>query len=421
MALLHCMNELKNALQIQQLTAVHLNHNIRGEEAKRDEVFVQEQCEKWNIPLMKGTLEWEESDAHPSEEQLRNRRYVFFEQCLQQDEAQWLLTAHTASDQAETMLWNAIRGTGLSGLGGIPAIRGKVIRPMLQVTRREVEAYCEQHEIAFVTDSTNQSSIYTRNRIRQEVVPVLEQLNGQALQHLTALSERAEEADDYLFSVAKDYCSNWNGVLSADTLQLKNAPGILQHYVIRALLAPFHLKMDSDVFHRCLQALNRQGRCQIQGDYYFVSTAQRCYVEGPPVLPASSIVAVRPDEPVCWANRQVTLKKQNSPFLHKDNSVSLCYSLIDYDKVTGSLYLRRRLPGDTFTSARRKCTKPVKKWLNEAGFPRSLREQLVLLCDEEGIVWLEGEGVCSRCAVNQSTCNPLFVDIQIGGKSDDER
>ena len=189
MALLWAMYLLKDKLQI-SLSAAHFNHHLRGGESDRDEAFVTDFCAGYGIPLYKG-----EGDVQPGEKGLeaaaREARYAFLESLPGK-----VATAHTADDNAETLLMHLIRGTGLKGLGGISPVLGNRIRPMLTVTREEVLAFLESYHISHVEDSSNQEDAFLRNRLRHHVMPLLKQENPRISESLTemAMGLREDEA-----------------------------------------------------------------------------------------------------------------------------------------------------------------------------------------------------------------------------------
>ena len=189
MALLWAMYLLKDKLQI-SLSAAHFNHHLRGEVSDRDEAFVTAFCEGYGIPLYKG-----EGSVTAGEKGLeaaaREARYAFLESLPGK-----VATAHTADDNAETLLMHLIRGTGLKGLGGISPVLGNRIRPMLTVTREEVLLFLESYHISYVEDSSNKEDAFLRNRLRHHVMPLLKKENPRLSESLTqmALGLREDEA-----------------------------------------------------------------------------------------------------------------------------------------------------------------------------------------------------------------------------------
>ena len=175
-ALLHAMHSLEQELGI-SVIACHVNHNLRGEESMRDEQFVRDFCNNRKIPVTFHSIDIK-ADKHESvEERARKMRYECFEKMCSGFASAKLATAHTASDNAETVFLNILRGTGTKGLCGIPPIRGNIIRPLIRCTRDDIESYCKENGLEYVTDSSNLSDYYTRNKLRHRLIPLLQEFN----------------------------------------------------------------------------------------------------------------------------------------------------------------------------------------------------------------------------------------------------
>ncbi|HIS67540.1 MAG TPA: tRNA lysidine(34) synthetase TilS, partial [Candidatus Scatomorpha merdipullorum] len=173
--LLHKCCELRAAKGL-SVCAAHYNHCLRGEESERDERFVRALCEELGVELKAGrgdVAAYARENKLGIEEAARKLRYEFLERAADELGCEMILTAHNADDNAETMLMALARGAGPRGLAGIPPVRGRVARPMLDVTRAEIERYLAENGFEYVEDSTNASTDYTRNRIRKLVMPVL--------------------------------------------------------------------------------------------------------------------------------------------------------------------------------------------------------------------------------------------------------
>ena len=180
--------------------AAHLNHGLR-DAAGRDEEFVRGWCGRQGVPLSVGRADAAAFAAREGlsiEEAGRVLRYAFLEETARQEGLALVATGHHAGDNAETVLMNLIRGCGLKGLTGIPERRGNIVRPMLAVTRREVEAYLGEHSVPHVEDETNADPAYTRNRVRHQLLPLLEELNPRAAEHIAAAAARLREDEGLL-------------------------------------------------------------------------------------------------------------------------------------------------------------------------------------------------------------------------------
>ena len=198
--LLLLLNGLAAELGI-RVFAFHMNHGIRGAEADRDERFVMELCERLNIPLNVAHEKVEtyaEKHGLSGEEAGRILRYRHLEETAERYHCAKIAVAHHEDDDAETVLLNLFRGSGLAGLSGIRPVRGKIIRPLLCVSRKEIEEYLKEQGFSWCEDSTNRENDYTRNKIRNELLPwVKENINSRAAEHILAVSELAAQADVY--------------------------------------------------------------------------------------------------------------------------------------------------------------------------------------------------------------------------------
>lgn len=208
MALLWCMYLLRDKLDI-CLQVAHFNHCLRGEESDRDEAFVRRFCDRFDIPLVVGTARVEPGPKG-LEAAARDARYAFFDTIPGK-----IATAHTADDNAETVLMHLVRGTGLKGLGGIAPVRGRIIRPMLGVTRRQVLAFLNEYCISFVEDSSNGTDAFLRNRLRHHVMPLLQQENPRLSENLSAMAQRLRE-DEQALAVQADLSGGLNIDLLTD-------------------------------------------------------------------------------------------------------------------------------------------------------------------------------------------------------------
>lgn len=223
-ALLHVLYSMSEEIGI-TVYACHINHNLRGEESLRDENFVLDFCRSIGVvPTVfsidvKGSVEKHES----IEERARKMRYACFEKMCREKNAK-LATAHTASDNAETVFINILRGTGTKGLGGIPPVRGKIIRPLLRCTREDIERYCSENNLRYVTDSTNLSDDYTRNKLRHHLIPMLKEINPSVIEAVSRMTSAVYDDNAYLEQTAltaKEECRKENGYSCLSLCQLE--------------------------------------------------------------------------------------------------------------------------------------------------------------------------------------------------------
>ena len=224
--------------------AAHFNHQLRGENANRDEAFVRGVCAAWGIPFVSGTGDTRllvEQTGMTVEEAARRLRYGFLEQTARTYRCDAILTAHHADDNAETMLLNLVRGTGSAGLAGIPLARGNVCRPFLQITRAELAEYAAAHDIPHVEDETNSDpDAAARNLLRQSVLPVLRQLNPLFAENMARTSSILQKENEALESQARDLADQAKVLPEGVTLPcllLTEAPEAVAERAVLRLMA----------------------------------------------------------------------------------------------------------------------------------------------------------------------------------------
>ena len=237
MCLLHCLHT-----QGVRVAAAHFNHQLRAAEADGDEAFVRRWCESRDIAFYAGRCDVAALAAENGwtvEEAGRRARYEFLERTAEEIGADRIATAHHAQDNAETILFHLVRGTGPDGLGAIAPVRGKLIRPMLTVTREQIGRYAGENDVPYRTDSTNADTAYTRNYLRCEVLPLLEQVNAAASLHMsnTALRQREESAylDELAAGLLREKKQTPDGI-ALPCQAVREAPAVLRARMLRLLL-----------------------------------------------------------------------------------------------------------------------------------------------------------------------------------------
>ena len=209
MCLLHILNTLRNTYFI-DIVAAHLNHGLRGKDADEDEEYVKKFCENNNIEFYSKRVNIDElSNAWgiSSEMAGREARYSFFQELFSKLDANKIAIAHNANDQCETILMRIIRGTGLEGLEGIKPVRdGRYIRPLIKITRDEIEDYCDKNNINPRIDKTNLENIYSRNKVRLELIPYIkENFNSHIIEVVNRLGENIKVDNDFMEKKSKEF------------------------------------------------------------------------------------------------------------------------------------------------------------------------------------------------------------------------
>lgn len=395
------------------LTAAHLHHGLRGEEADRDEQFVRQLCAAWEVPLTVGHCDVQAERRRTGEgveECARRLRYAFL-----QDVSEGLIaTAHTRNDAAETLLLHLVRGSGLPGLCGIAPKRGRLIRPLLDCARAQVESFLQQEGISYVTDSSNADQYFSRNRVRIQILPVLEQLNPAFLEAVgrTLVQNRRDEA--FLSQTAAQALERLRKEDGFDASALAALPEAIQSRVLRAACQEkTGQTLDFEKTERLAGLLERGGRTGLSGGMEGVVYAGRLFFRPTAALAqaaAFSIPAVLGENRVPGRCVRLCLRPVPEGKIHN----LFAYALIDYDKIRGELTLRSRLSGDRLSLRQRGCTKTLKKLFQEAHIPPERRQSLLILADEEGVVWVEGFGPHARVALTDCSQRALAIEILEG-------
>ena len=379
------------------VAAAHFNHGLRGPEADRDEAFVRDFCAARDIPFAaeKGDVRaFAARERLGLEEAGRRLRYAFLQRTADTLGAAVIATAHTADDNAETLLLHLARGAGLRGLGGIPPCRGRLVRPMLAVTRWEIEAYLRENRIPHVEDATNREDDHARNRVRHRAVPALETVNPAfaSAAGQTAWLLRQDEA--FLEGLARDFLGANADETSIDVKALLAQPWPIASRAVR-LMAGRELSLTH--VQAVLRAARGGGAADVPGLRVAAGGGRLTFgAEDAPRLRSRRLTVPGRTE-VPEAGLAVIAAK----FTHCTEDVHKSYNIFSFqcENIYGSITITGRRPGDRFRPAGRNCTKTLKQLFLEAGIPAWRRNAVPVLRDERGILGVLGLGADERvCA-----------------------
>ena len=402
------------------LVVCHIHHGLRGAEADRDECFVRALAEQLGLPCAVSRIDAAALALreHISvEEAGRMARYAFFAQTA--GEGGRIATAHTLDDSIETVLMNLVRGTGLRGLCGIPRIRGNIVRPLLDCTRAEVEDYLGALGQPYCTDSTNLTDDYTRNRIRHDILPRLCELNpnfpGAMARMLPRLAAQQALTDCLAAQSAQQLHAACGG-LSRQGLSALPEP-VCDRLLLR-LLEQNRLPISAAAVERMTETLRTGGKLDLAArSWFFVSQGDLAAViyapPGgiPPVpvpLPQEETPVILPFSP--QKSMKLTLCNKIVANTSEKFNISLLKYAIDCDRIKGYSFMRTRRPGDTFIVGKKQLSLG-EAWA-AAGIPALLRPALMVLADEQGVLWAEGIGSSSRAAVTENTKQYVIIECQ---------
>lgn len=402
------------------LVVCHIHHGLRGAEADRDECFVRALAEQLGLPCAVSRIDAAAlalRDHISVEEAGRMARYAFFTQTA--GEGGRIATAHTLDDSIETVLMNLVRGTGLRGLCGIPRIRGNIVRPLLDCTRAEVEDYLGALGQPYCTDSTNLTDDYTRNRIRHDILPRLCELNPNFTGAMARMLPRlaAQQAlTDCLAAQSVQQLHAACGGLSRQGLSALPEP-VCDRLLLR-LLEQNRLPVSAAAVARMTETLRTGGKLDLaarswffvaQGDLAAVIYAPPGGIPPVPVpLPQEETPVILPFSP--QKSLKLTLCNKIVANPSEKFNISLLKYAIDCDKIKRYSFMRTRRPGDTFIVGKKQLSLG-EAWA-AAGIPALLRPALMVLADEQGVLWAEGIGSSSRAAVTENTKQYVIIECQ---------
>ena len=421
-----------------ELKAVHVHHGLRGGEADRDGAYAGELCGRLGIPfamVCRDVARYGKEHGLSTEEAGRILRY----EALQAEADAWgaakIALAHHRDDNAETILHHLLRGSGLRGLGGMRPVQGNRIRPLLCVGREEVEAYLKDRQLDWCEDSTNASCAYTRNRIRNQVMPLLkENVNERAVENILQAGEIVAEADAYLEGVARRIWEE-EGRVIYDTGGGLNPPGCggempdVTMGIPDQACIPLPVIKDREpiiriYLYRHMLNLLGGGKKDVTSHHYRLldrllegGTGGRCDLPG-------GLLAVRGYEDF-WIMKKAavgkmgrntqknlyfeTFSRQNQGEIPKNQYTKW----FDYDRIKGTLSVRNRQPGDYITLAGG-GTKTLHRYMIDEKIPRELRDKITVLAEGNHVLWIVGYRIGEYYKITEDTKTILQVTADGG-------
>ena len=405
-SLLHLLCTLRDEFGF-RLEAAHVHHGLRGEEADRDEQFVRTLCREWDVPLHVKHADIA-SEAAKTGESLeacgRRVRYCFFDSLAKGE----IATAHTLDDNAETVLLHLMRGSGLRGLCGIAPVRGNLIRPLLDCSRGDIEAYCAENGLSFVTDSSNESDLFARNRVRHTVLPAMRTINPAVSEALVRCAAALSKDADYLALQAQTLLQNAKRSFGYDAGTLRAAHPALTARAVEAVLADaMQAKPQAHHIEDCVRLLYSGGAVQTErgttvcmyGGIFYVRSPLRpawtAQIDGDTALLPFGRVRIQ------------RLSAERLQKIHKD----LLPNCLCCDTIATDVFFRSRLPGDRMTRVGASGSKSMKKLMEERGVPACRRNDVPILTDGERVIWAEGIGCDAQFALTPQSRSGWMLQV----------
>ncbi|AMA74508.1 tRNA lysidine(34) synthetase TilS [Aneurinibacillus thermoaerophilus] len=409
-ALLHALAQMRNQYNW-RVVAAHLNHQFRGEEAEEDSRYVQRLCEQLSVPCFVEAADVPgmiaETGLNP-QEAARQVRYRFLRKVAERMGGAKLATAHHADDQLETILMRFVRGTGAEGLAGIPLRRVEqgieIIRPLLEVTREQIERYCVEHSLMPRQDRSNLSDKYFRNRVRRHWIPLMKKENPHLTTAAAHLAEVLREENDYLQRESEGKLASIIEEQNVNTIVIRQKDFLRHHLALQRrmikLILSYLLKSDvKEIGYAHIENIRQiikeahpsaslylPGSLQVRREYQRVifSTSE----EAPSIPPYIYSLDIPGQVYIPEVDRIIRCFYGNREA--EKRLAEGTYAVFDPAGVKGRLYVRQRRAGDRMTPQGMSGSKKVKDILIDMKIPRLARERIPLLTDGEHILWIPG-------------------------------
>jgi len=419
-AMLYALNELIDYGL--ELIVAHLNHGIRGDEAKRDAEFVKETAKSLRLKFVYGevdTVRFKEESQLSLEDAARTLRYKFFDQVLNKHYATKIATAHTLDDQAETVLMRLIRGSGSRGLSGIPPVsNGSIVRPLIDTSRSEIEEYLKSKGVNWVADSTNESPEFLRNRIRKDLLVELESYNPQIKETLARTADILRSEDEF---ITREALKHFDDIFSPNKSELI---GDLKHY--SNIQKPIRFSLLRLAIEKLNSSLKNISSIHIiSADDFLLSETASGEVE----LPQETVIVKGYD--IFLVTKKSELEREFSYTIQsagkwsfpefavhieypntyvldeKDESVAY----FDPETVGFPIEVRNFKPGDRFSPLGMTTSKKLQDYFTDIKFPKFLRSRVPIFISNGKIMWLGGIRLDNRFKVTDKENELLMIKL----------
>lgn len=406
------------------LFLAHVNHGIRGEAALCDRDFCISLAREYGLEIFVRDVDvprLAKERGKSIEEAARELRYEFFAELMQAHHIPLLVTAHNADDNAETVLFRMARGSGLLGLCGIAPVRsfsgGMLVRPMLGVTKREIVAFCEQNALRYVTDETNCDAAYARNRVRAEVLPVLESLFEGATERIGEMSASLREDEELLSSMADRFLREHEKDGALPIVPLLSEARALQGRILSrwltntAGISPERVHLEA-ILRLCKAGEAHSELTLPRATVVAIEKGMLCVKRARGSLPCSYELPFREGEQMLPDGSMSVFVKKNDKNLKVHNLSTAPYIFLkkNFDIMKDRMYWRPRRDGDRILMGG--MHREVRRLYREAGLSMDVRARLPLLCDEEGIVWIPYVGARDGAEERDLSHGGIFVSFR---------
>ncbi len=392
------------------ISLVHCNFNLRGNESDEDESFVLQLAEDLELEVFVESFETETyAQEHKISIQMaaRELRYVWFEELASQLHYDYILTAHHADDNLETFLINLSRGTGLDGLVGIPEKNGKLVRPLLPFSREEIQIFAGKNQIKWREDSSNASTKYLRNKLRHDVIPKLKAVNPQFLQNFSKTQQHLRESKQFLDSISEEIAGKVVDRVDGD-VRYFNIEKIKSFNHFNTVLYQLFKDCGFNQWNDIEELLDAQtGKYVLSKTHRLLKNRENLVLSNLPEDGRKATLKIfEGDESIETSLGTLTLEDVNT----MGQSISqIVY--VDKDLLKFPLTVRHWEKGDYFYPFGMQGKKKLSKFFKDEKYSALEKEKVLVLCSKDNIVWVLNKRLDNRFKVTQDTQNILKISI----------
>lgn len=418
-AMLHLLSTIPKI----KIYAVHLNHMLRGKDADRDEIFVKKICKQMSIPYFTKKIDvkkYAQENKQTIEEAGRNLRYSFFEEIAKNVKADKVALAHTADDNVETFLMRLVRGAGIRGLSSISVKRGKIIRPLIDVWKKDVLNYCRKNNLEFVCDKSNKSPAYLRNRIRNKLIPDLAEYNPRIKETLVSAIKCLSDDHEFISQTAQKAFrtikvgEDNNGIV-INRLKLQKLPSSIQNNILRLAIERIKGNLNDISFLHLKDIMKLESGILNLPHNIFIRCDKEAIIisnKSPLKLKQKSYSyrVIIPGEILIKETDQILKAKitGNEPSFKKIKK-NLAY--LDADKIRGELIARNFKKGDYFVPLGMSGRKKLHNFFIDEKIPIENRCKIPIIADDEKIVWIAGYRLSDEAKIDGGTGRIIKLSI----------
>lgn len=394
--MLHKLLALREARAL-QLVCAHFDHSLRGSESDRDRLFTEALCRSLGLECHTGKADvaaFASDNGLGIEEAARRLRYEFLEETARKTGAERIATAHTADDNIETLLINLMRGSGLAGLGGIPPVRGQIVRPLLRTRSAEILRFLHENKISYVEDSSNAGDDYTRNRLRHHVIPALEEITESAVTSASRCIELLREDEAFLDSLAEDFLREKLEGRAMSASSLSALPRPVAARVIRKLAAREIGAVHVEAVLRLAGGSSPHAEADIPG--MRVRREYESLIFGEEKAPQMEERALKVGQTVRFEEAGFQISAEYLPKCMEINNSDNTF-FFQNDSICGNISAGPRKEGDFIRLAGRNGTKSLKKLFSEHKLNGARKNAVSVIRDDAGPAAVLGLGIAERC------------------------